>query len=107
MLFDQDENLLAIREGVEAVCKRFPDEYWRERDEDGEFPHEFHKAMADGGWLGITMPEEFGGQNLGVSEAAVMMHAVAGDRAVSVTGERGLVATDLMLQLRKLANEYS
>ncbi|NND66948.1 MAG: acyl-CoA/acyl-ACP dehydrogenase [Halioglobus sp.] len=76
MFFDQDEDLLAIREGVEAVCRQFPDEYWRNRDEDGHFPHEFHRAMAEGGWLGITMPEEFGGQNLGVSEAAMMMHAV-------------------------------
>lgn len=76
MLFDQDEDLMAIREGVEAVCKQFPDEYWREKDASGDFPHEFHKAMADGGWLGITMPEEFGGQNLGVAEAAMMMHTV-------------------------------
>ena len=74
--FDQDENLLAIREGVRKVCQQFPDEYWRERDEDGKFPHEFHRAVAEGGWLGITMPEEFGGQNLGVSEAAMMMHTV-------------------------------
>jgi acyl-CoA dehydrogenase len=76
MLFDQDEDLVAIREGVRAVCKQFPDEYWRARDKDGHFPEEFHRAMAEGGWLGITMPEEFGGQNLGVSEAAMMMHAV-------------------------------
>jgi len=74
--FDQDENLLAIREGVSKVCQQFPDKYWRDRDEDGQFPHEFHQAMAEGGWLGITMPEEFGGQNLGVSEAAMMMHTV-------------------------------
>jgi acyl-CoA dehydrogenase len=76
MLFDQDEDLLAIREGVAKVCSKFPDEYWRERDEDGKFPEEFHRAMAEGGWLGITMPEAFGGQNLGVSEAAMMMHTV-------------------------------
>ncbi len=76
MLFDQDEDLLAIREGVRQVCRQFSDEYWRERDADGQFPHEFHRAMAEGGWLGITMPEAFGGQNLGVSEAAMMMHTV-------------------------------
>jgi acyl-CoA dehydrogenase len=76
MLFDQDEDLVAIREGVRAVCKKFPDEYWRARDDDGRFPEEFHRAMAEGGWLGMTMPEEFGGQNLGVSEAAMMMHTV-------------------------------
>ncbi len=66
-----------IREGVRAVVTRFDDDYWLERDEDGKFPHEFHRAMADGGWLGITMPEEYGGAGLGVTEAAIMMHEVA------------------------------
>src|SRR6202047_1292189 len=70
----------AIREGVRAVVTRFDDDYWLERDEDGKFPHEFHRAMADGGWLGITMPEEYGGAGLGVTEAAVMMHQVASHR---------------------------
>ena len=67
----------AIREGVRAVVTKFDDEYWLERDEDGRFPHEFHRAMAEGGWLGITMPEEYGGAGLGVTEAAIMMHEVA------------------------------
>ena len=76
MLFELDENKVAIREGVKAVCSQFPDEYWRARDDDGAFPEEFHRAMAEGGWLGMTMPEEYGGSNLGVAEAAVMMHTV-------------------------------
>jgi acyl-CoA dehydrogenase len=67
----------AIREGVRAVVSRFDDEYWLARDEDGKFPHEFHRAMAEAGWLGITMPEEYGGAGLGVTEAAIMMHEVA------------------------------
>jgi acyl-CoA dehydrogenase len=67
----------AIREGVRAVVSRFDDEYWLARDEDGKFPHEFHRAMADAGWLGITMPEKYGGSGLGVTEAAIMMHEVA------------------------------
>jgi acyl-CoA dehydrogenase len=67
----------AIREGVRAVVSRFGDDYWLERDEDGRFPHEFHRAMAEAGWLGITMPEEYGGAGLGVTEAAIMMHEVA------------------------------
>jgi acyl-CoA dehydrogenase len=67
----------AIREGVHAVVSRFDDEYWPTRDEDGKFPHEFHRAMAEAGWLGITMPEEYGGAGLGVTEAAIMMHEVA------------------------------
>jgi acyl-CoA dehydrogenase len=67
----------AIREGVRAVVSKFDDDYWLERDEDGRFPREFHQAMAKGGWLGITMPEEYGGAGLGVTEAAIMMHEVA------------------------------
>ena len=71
------EERQAIRDGVRAVVTQFGDDYWLERDEDGRFPFEFHKAMADGGWLGITMPEDYGGSGLGVTEAAIMMHEVA------------------------------
>ena len=73
----ETEERRAIREGVRAVVSRFGDEYWLERDEDGEFPFAFHRAMAEAGWLGITMPEEYGGAGLGVTEAAIMMHEVA------------------------------
>ncbi|GAC1619754.1 MAG: acyl-CoA dehydrogenase family protein [Nevskia sp.] len=66
----------AIREGVRAVVQSFGDDYWLARDEDGVFPFEFHKAMADGGWLGLTMPEEYGGSGLGVTEAMIMMHEI-------------------------------
>lgn len=72
-----NEDHRAIREGVRAVVSRFDDEYWLERDEDGKFPFEFHRAMAEAGWLGITMPVEYGGAGLGVTEAAIMMHEVA------------------------------
>jgi acyl-CoA dehydrogenase len=67
----------ALRDGVRAVVTRFGDGYWLERDEDGHFPREFHRAMAEAGWLGITMPEEYGGAGLGVTEAAIMMHEVS------------------------------
>ena len=67
----------AIREGVAAVCRRFGDDYWRDCEAEARFPREFHKAMAEGGWLGITMPPEQGGAGLGVTEAAIMMHTVA------------------------------
>ncbi|MFT4096429.1 MAG: acyl-CoA dehydrogenase family protein [Rhodoblastus sp.] len=71
------EERQTIRDGVRAVVTKFGDDYWLERDEDGKFPFEFHKAMADGGWLGITMPEEYGGSGLGVTEATIMMREVA------------------------------
>lgn len=77
MDFSNNSDHEAIRDGVAAVMRQFGDEYWLERDEDGEFPREFHRAMADAGWLGITMPTEYGGAGLGVTEAAVMMHEVA------------------------------
>lgn len=67
----------AIVDSVRKICDGFDDEYWSGKDERKEFPFEFHKAMADGGWLGITHPESLGGANLGVTEAAIMMHTVA------------------------------
>src|SRR5690606_31221743 len=67
---------IAVRDAVKAICNRFDDAYWRERDRTGTFPHEFTKAMAEGGWLGIAMPQEYGGAGLGVTEAAIMMQVV-------------------------------
>jgi acyl-CoA dehydrogenase len=77
MDFSESDDQRAIRDGVRAVVSRFDDEYWLARDDDGEFPREFHRAMAAAGWLGITMPPEYGGAGLGVTEAAIMMHEVA------------------------------
>lgn len=71
------EEQRAIRDGVAAVCKRFDDEYWSDCDKAARFPVEFHKAMAADGWLGVTMPEAYGGASLGVTEAAIVMHTVA------------------------------
>ena len=67
----------AIRDAVRALCDRFGDDYWSERDRTATFPFEFHKAFADAGWLGIAMPEAYGGAGLGVTEAAIMMQTVA------------------------------
>ncbi len=67
----------AIREAVGRICAGFDDEYWRRTDETGDFPEAFTRAMADGGWLGVAMPEEFGGAGLGLTEAAHVMQTVA------------------------------
>ena len=66
-----------IREAIAKLCERFPDDYWLERDREGGFPVDFHQALARDGWLGIAMPEEYGGAGLGIAEAAVMMQAIA------------------------------
>jgi acyl-CoA dehydrogenase len=71
----------AVRMSIVRLCADFLDDYWLARDRDGVFPHEFHRAMADGGWLGIAMPPEYGGAGLGILEAAIMMEAVAGSGA--------------------------
>jgi acyl-CoA dehydrogenase len=75
--FSLTEDQQAIRDAVLEHCARFPDDYWLERDRDGAFPHDFHRSMAESGWLGIAMPKEIGGAGLGITEAAIMMTAVA------------------------------
>ncbi len=67
----------ALDEAIERICVDFGDDYWLARDTDGKFPEEFVAAIADGGWLGIAMPEAHGGAGLGVTEAALMMRRVA------------------------------
>src|SRR3990170_3336753 len=67
----------AIREAIAKICARFPDEYWLKKDKEGGFPSELHQALARDGWLGIAMPEACGGSGLGITEAAVMMQAIA------------------------------
>ena len=66
-----------IRSAIERICARFGDDYWLAKDKAGRFPHDFHRAFADDGWLGICIPQEYGGAGLGVTEAALMMQAIA------------------------------
>jgi acyl-CoA dehydrogenase len=73
-----------IREAIAKLCERFPDDYWLKRDQASErgekaggFPADFHQAMAKDGWLGVAMPEAYGGAGLGITDAAVMMQAIA------------------------------
>src|SRR6202012_3116677 len=66
-----------IRDEVLRLCARFDDTYWLERENPPTFPHAFFDAMAAGQWLGIAMPEEYGGAGLGISEAAILAQAVA------------------------------
>lgn len=77
MNFELSPEHESIREAVAALCARFPESYWLERDADGAFPHDFYRTMGEAGWLGIAIPEAYGGSGLGVQEAALMMQAVA------------------------------
>jgi acyl-CoA dehydrogenase len=71
------ETQLQVREAVFKICEEFPDEYWAEKDEKGEYPHELHAAMAKDGWIGIALPEELGGAGLGLGEAVVLLQTIS------------------------------
>jgi acyl-CoA dehydrogenase len=67
----------AIRDTIAKICSEFGDDYWLERDQKGGFPEAFYQALAANGWLGICTPEAYGGSGLGITEAAIMMQAIA------------------------------
>jgi len=67
----------AIIDAAQKICDDFPLEYWRSKDKEHSFPHEFFKAVAIGGWLGMCTPEAYGGSDLGVTEAALFLRTVA------------------------------
>ena len=71
-----------IKAAIETLCDAFDDEYWRKKDEAHSFPVEFQSAVAKAGWLGIMMPEEFGGSALGLTEAALMMQTIGASAGV-------------------------
>ena len=77
MNYQLNDEQRAIVEAAERICARFPLDYWLERDRTGEFPEDFFRDVAKDGWLGICMPEEFGGANLGVTEAALFLRTIA------------------------------
>lgn len=81
MDFSPNEDHEAIRHGVRQVCSDYPDAYWRACDEGHEFPWDFYAAMAAGGWIGIAIPEEFGGGGQGITEASIVLEEVAASGA--------------------------
>ena len=81
MNFSETQDQTAIRTAVQDICKSFDDEYWLNKDREGGFPMDFYRAMASAGWLGIAMPQEYGGAGLGILEACIMMEAVSASGA--------------------------
>src|SRR6266851_5490497 len=81
MDFALTDEQVSIRSAVEEVCADFTDEYWLKKDREGGFPEDFYLAMATAGWLGVAMPQEYGGAGLGISEACLMLETVAGSGA--------------------------
>ena len=81
MEFRAEEEHDEIRAAVRRVCAAYPDAYWRRCDEAHEFPWDFYRAMAAGGWVGIAIPEEYGGGGRGITEASILLEEVAASGA--------------------------
>ena len=81
MNFELSEEQLLIRESVVKLCADFPDDYWSKKDTEHEFPWDFYEAMAEAGWLGIAIPEAYGGSGRGITEASLVLEEVAASGA--------------------------
>ncbi|QNB07978.1 acyl-CoA/acyl-ACP dehydrogenase [Herbaspirillum frisingense] len=77
MDFELNDEQQQICDAVERVCAPFDAQYWLHKDSEGGFPADFHQALAQAGWLGIAMPQQYGGAGLGITEAALMMQTIA------------------------------
>ena len=77
MTYQMTSEQQGIRDAVLRICEEFDDEFWLTRDREGGFPRELHQKLARDGWLGIAIPEEYGGAGLGIVDAAIMMQAIA------------------------------
>jgi acyl-CoA dehydrogenase len=81
MDFTANETHEAVREGVRRVCSKFDDAYWRDCDAKHEFPWAFYEALAEGGWVGLAIPEEYGGGGQGITEASILLEEIAASGA--------------------------
>ena len=108
MDFNLSDDQQQIVDAIGRLCQPFDADYWLQKDTDGGFPHDFHQALAQAGWLGIAMPEEYGGAGLGITEAALVMQTVAesgaalqgaADVARGLEGTRNFIA-DLVQHVR-------
>ena len=82
---DWTESQKVVREAISKICSQYPDEYWLKKDNDHDFPLDLHRDLARDGWLGICMPSAYGGSELGISEATVMMQTIS-ESGAGMTG---------------------
>jgi len=81
MDFTPNEDHQAIREAIQRICANFPDEYWLQKDADHAFPWDFYEKLAEGGWVGLAIPEQYGGGGQGIAEASIMLEEIAASGA--------------------------
>ncbi|KAL2352239.1 acyl-CoA dehydrogenase [Cryomyces antarcticus] len=94
---DLTDSQRTVREAIAKICAKFPDKYWLDIDQTKRWPIEFTSAIAKDGWLGIMMPAEYGGSELGLSEATVMM------QTISESGGGGTAASSIHMNIFGLA----
>ena len=81
MDFGTSDEQQLIRDAIQRICRDFPDEYWSKCDEEHMFPWDFYHALAEGGWIGVAIPEEYGGSGKGITEASIILEEVAASGA--------------------------
>ena len=81
MDFETNDEHQLIRDAIQRICAEFPDEYWSKCDSEHTFPWDFYRAMAEGGWIGIAIPEKYGGSGRGITEASIVLEEVAASGA--------------------------
>jgi acyl-CoA dehydrogenase len=87
--FEITEEQQLIKDAVGRICARFPDEYWARCDSEHEFPWDFYNAMAEAGWIGVAIPEAYGGSGRGITEASLVLETVSASGA-AMNGASGL-----------------
>ena len=79
--FEVGEDIDDLVDGISDLCRAFPDEYWAQHDAESAYPQAFVDAVAEGGWLGLTVPEEYGGGGLSYVAGAAVLRAIASSGA--------------------------
>ncbi|MCU1734232.1 MULTISPECIES: acyl-CoA dehydrogenase family protein [unclassified Pseudomonas] len=107
MLYAPDEHQ-EIRDAVRALCREFPDEYFRKIDEQRDYPEAFVDALIGAGWLAAMIPEEYGGSGLGLTEASVIMEEInrSGGNSGAVHGQMYNMSTLLRNGSRAQKEKY-
>ena len=81
MNFETTDEHQLIRDAIGRICADFPDEYWAKCDSEHRFPWDFYNALAADGWIGIAIPEAYGGSGRGITEASILLEEVAASGA--------------------------
>jgi acyl-CoA dehydrogenase len=97
-----------LRSAVAALCRRFPDSYWRDLDREEAYPEEFVRTLTEAGYLAALIPEEFGGSGLGITEAAIILEEVnrSGGNAAACHAQMYIMGTLLRHGSEEQKREY-